>query len=305
MRYPALVLCFLLLALPARADRLNVVTTTEDIAALVRIIGTDHVEVEALCRGYQDPHYLEAKPSHMARLRQADLLAYTGLELEVGWLPLLVSGSRNPTLRAGEPGNLSLADGIHILEVPTGEITRGEGDIHPDGNPHYSLDPRNQIIMAGTISDRLSALDPAHAADFESARVAFVADFGARIDSWAQRLAPLRGAQIVCYHKQWEYLLDWLGIGVLGYVENKPGIPPSPRHLGELQAQMSEAGTRLVLISNFFEPSQAKKVAESSGAALVILPTCVGGEDGLEDPFRFFDYVAERLTSSWAGGTHE
>lgn len=283
------------------AEGLRVVTTTTDIAALVEILGGDRVEVESLCRGYQDPHYLEAKPSHMARLRRADLLAYVGLELEVGWLPLLVSGSRNPRLRNGEPGNLNMSAGIDILEIPTGALSRSEGDVHPQGNPHYWLRPGNLITMAQTLATRLAELDPAHAADYESARAGFQARMTSAIEGWQGRLAPWRGEQVVCYHKQWEYLLDWLDLSVLGYIENKPGIPPSPRHVSSLREAMRERGTRLVLISNFFEPEPARRVAESTAAGLLILPASVRGEEGLDDPFRFFDRLVEGLAAGFGG----
>lgn len=284
----------LLNAAPAQAT-LKVVTSTTDIAALVRIVGGDEVEVESLCRGYQDPHYLEAKPSHMSRLRRADLMAYVGLELEVGWMPLLVKGARNPALRDGEPANLNCSAGISVLEVPTGQLSRSEGDVHPLGNPHYWLDPRNQIVMASTIADRLTELDPAHAATFGANRDAFAERMNAAIAGWEQRLAGWRGRSIVCYHKQWEYLLDWLGIDVLDYIEAKPGIPPSPKHIAQLRAAMERENVHLVLISNFFEPAPARRVAADGEAELVILPASVEGVEGLDDPFAYFDYVVDHL----------
>jgi zinc/manganese transport system substrate-binding protein len=292
-----LVCVALLLALlprPAGAE-VKVVTTTTDLASLTTIVGGDHVEVEALCRGYQDPHYLEAKPSHMARLRRADLLVYVGLELEVGWLPLLINGSRNPALRPGSPGHLAATNGIEVLEVPTGPVSRSEGDVHPLGNPHYWLDPRNQILMASTIADRLADLDPEHADDYRRAQADFAERMDTAIAGWSERMAPWRDQEIVCYHKQWEYLVEWLGLTVLDYVENKPGIPPSPRHIQDLKAEMERDGVPLVVISNFFEPAPARRVAEAAGAKLVILPASIDGEEGLDDPFLFFDHLVDAL----------
>ncbi|RKZ07288.1 zinc ABC transporter substrate-binding protein [bacterium] len=297
MRITIIAFILLLSATSAQAE-LRVVTTTTDLAALVRIIGGDHVDVEALCRGYQDPHYLEAKPSHMARLRKADLMVYVGLELEVGWLPMLVNGSRNPQLRAGNPGSLGAATGIEILDVPTGEVSRSEGDVHPLGNPHYWSDPHNQIVMAGTIAERLSRLDPEHTPDFESALASFQTRMDAAITDWKQRLEFMQGQQIVCYHQQWEYLLNWLEIDVMDYVENKPGIPPSPRHISQLREAMRRAEISVVLISNFFEPGHAKRVAEASSATLLILPTSIDGEDGLDDPFLYFEHVVSSLEAT-------
>ena len=221
MRSPILALLILAFAATAAKADLRVVTTTTDLAAIVEIVGGDHVEVEALCRGYQDPHYLEAKPSHMTRLRRADLLVYVGLELEVGWLPLLVDGSRNPQLRSGSPGHLNASENLHIRNIPTGPVSRSQGDVHPLGNPYYWLNPRNQVVIARAIADRLAELDPERAGDFEANRAAFEQRMLESIEAWERRLVGWKGQQIVCYHQQWEYLLSWLGIEVLDYIERR------------------------------------------------------------------------------------
>lgn len=304
MKHLLLLAVALLIAMPTTAADLRVVTTTTDLAALVEIIGGEYVEVEALCRGYQDPHFLEAKPSHMSRLRRADLMVYVGLELEVGWLPLLINGSRNPRLRPGEPGSLAAGTGLSILEIPTGEISRSEGDVHPLGNPHYWMNPRNQIVMAQTISDRLSDMAPDHAGQFEASRAAFTDQMDTAIAGWEERLAPWRGREIVCYHKQWEYLVDWLGLTVLDYIENKPGIPPSPRHVRELNESMLRNEIAVVVISNFFEPGPAQRVAEAAGAQLVVLPVSVDGEDGLGDPFLLFDHIVDMIDNAFRAGVN-
>lgn len=278
---------------------LRVVTTTTDVAALAEIIGGDRVEVEAIAKGYQDPHYLEAKPSHMIRLRDADLLAYVGLELEVGWLPLILDGARNPSIRVGERGHLAMANGIEVLEVPTGEISRSEGDVHPFGNPHYWLDPHNLLPMARTLADRLALLDPEHADEYQHRREDFERRLRERITVWDQRMAPYRGESVVCYHKQWEYLFDWLGIEIAGYIEAKAGIPPSPRHVNELQELIASRNIRVLVISNFFEPGPAERIAERTGAQVVILPASVKGEEGLDDPFTFFDALVEDLVTAF------
>lgn len=282
--------------------RLRVVTTTTDVAALAAIIGGEHVQAEALAKGYQDPHYLEAKPSHMVRLRDADLLAYVGLELEVGWLPLVLNGARNPALLVGEPGHLSVAEGISILEIPTGEVSRADGDVHPLGNPHYWLDPRNLVPMARTLEARLGRLDPDHAVVFRQRREQFEGELARRIAAWENRIAPHRGQAVICYHKQWEYLFDWLGIEVAGYIENKAGIPPSPRHVSELQRLIEERKIGVLVISNFFEPAPAQRIAERTGARVVVLPASVAGEEGLDDPFTFFDHLIEELVTAFEAG---
>jgi zinc/manganese transport system substrate-binding protein len=304
MRAPNLVLALLLMAFAATAAKaeLRVVTTTTDLAALVEIIGGEHVEVEAICRGYQDPHYLEAKPSHMTRLRRADLLIYVGLELEVGWLPLLVDGSRNPNLRSGNPGHLNASEGLVIRNIQTGPVSRSQGDVHPLGNPHYWLDPHNQLIIAARIGERLSELDPGNSPTFASNLTAFQLQMRQAIAGWEERLSGWKGQKIVCYHQQWEYLLGWLGIEVMDYIENKPGIPPSPRHISQLREAMAKQQIPLVLISNFFEPAHAKRVADASDAHLMILPASVDGEDGLEDPFLYFEYIVSELEKVIPGG---
>lgn len=291
-----LFLCALLvgLARPAIAE-MEVVTTTTDLASLFREVGGDRVEVQALAKGYQDPHYVAAKPSYMARMRDADLLAYVGLELEVGWLPLLIRGSRNPELAAGGRGNLVLSSGIEIRDVPTGEVDRSEGDIHPLGNPHYWLDPRNLVTMAHSVEAALARLDPEHAEEYEDGRVAFVKELQSRIEQWESRLAPYRGTEVVCYHTEWEYLTDWLGLEIVGYVEKNPGIPPSPRHLHALQAQIEREKIPLVLMSNFFERSRVEQLAERAGATLVVLPASVGGEEGVDDLFDLFDHLVGEI----------
>lgn len=295
-------LLVLLMPISAWAD-LRVVTTTTDLAALVEAVGGEHVEVEALCRGYQDPHYLEAKPSHMSRLRRADLLVYIGLELEVGWLPLLINGSRNPKLRAGNEGHLNASTGLDIRSIPVAEVSRADGDVHPLGNPHFWLDPRNQLPIARTIAERLVELDPDNAQTYEANLATFTSRLEAAIADWSARLAGWQGQEIVCYHQQWEYLLAWLGIGVMDYIENKPGIPPSPRHIGQLKESMAREKIPMVLISNFFEPEHARRVADASDAKLVILPASVDGEDGLSDPFLFFEHLVTELEAALPAGS--
>ncbi len=300
----ALVLLLTGLAPHAAEAELRVVTTTTDIASLARQLGGDDTEVKAIARGYQDPHYLEAKPSYVVLLRRADLLAYVGLDLEVGWLPLLIDSARNDRLLAGAPGNLPLSKGIRALEVPTGEVSRAGGDIHPRGNPHYWLDPRNTLIMAQTLADRMALLDPDHADAIEARRADFTHRMQEKIETWSARMAPFAGTKIVCYHKQWEYLLDWLGIETIDYIENKPGIPPSPRHLQDLRRRMQNEKIPLILMSNFFDPGAAETLARETGARLLVLPPSVGGEDGVDDLFDLFDRLVSRLAET-LGNTHE
>lgn len=305
-----LLICAALLAFalpaPCAFAAIRVVATTADVSALVDAVGGEHVDVTTIAKGYQDPHYLEAKPSHMLRLRKADLLAYVGLELEVGWLPLLVEGARNSDLRAGGTGNLPVHEGVTLLEVPTGELSRAEGDVHPLGNPHYWLSPRNLLPMARNIEARLAQIDYEHADEYAARYESFAQRLGEAITRWEAEMAPYRGQRVICYHKQWEYLFDWLGIEIVGYVENKAGIPPSPKHVGELQQLIEAEKIGLIVISNFFEPGPAEKLASRTGASLLVLPASVAGEDGLDNPIAFFDHLIEQLSKALAkGADHE
>lgn len=282
----------------ASAGKLRIAATTEDLASIAREVGGDYVEVDAIARGYQDPHYVAAKPSYMKKLNKADLLLFNGLQLEIGWLPLLIEGSRNSEIAPGTPGNLPVSGGVRILEVPEGGIDRSQGDIHPEGNPHYVLDPRNGLIIADTIRDRLSALDPEHSEAYAANAGAFRRELEEAIAEWTTRAEPLRGARIVAFHKQWEYLVDWLGFEIIDYIEPQPGIPPSPKHLAALNRSIPAEGVRFILAANFVEPKSAEKIAKDTGIPLLIVPASVRGEDGIDTYFDLFDLVVNRISSA-------
>lgn len=277
--------------------KIRVVTTTTDLGAIVKAVGGDEVDVEVIAKGYQDPHYVQAKPSYMRLMNRADLLVYVGMELEVGWLPLLIQGARNPNIVPGAIGHLDASIGIRRLDVPTGQVDRSMGDVHPDGNPHYWLDPRNGIVIAKTVAEKLGALEPDKANVFMANYKTFQADLEARIDIWKKRLAHFEGQEIVSYHKLWVYLSDWLQFEVVDQVENKAGIPPSPRHLADLVARMKSEQIRLIVCSNFVDTKIAQRVAERSQAKLVVLPASVGAVSGVETYADLFDYIVAQLGS--------
>lgn len=295
----ALLTICLLPSTSAPAQTLKAVATTTDVGELYRIIGGDRVELEVLCKGYQDPHYLQAKPSFASKMRRADLVSYIGLELEIGYLPLLLEASRNRNLVYGASGNVPLSVGIEVLEIPHGQVSRASGDVHPLGNPHYWLDPRNLRLMAETVEMSLVRLDPEGADEYHARKEAFLARLDEAIVEWELRMAPHRGKQIVCYHKQWEYLTNWLGLSTLDYVENKAGIPPSPRHLSELVANMAHHRIPIILSANFVDDSPTERLAEDTGAMPLILPASVGGEDGVDDFFMLFDLLTARLDAAF------
>lgn len=291
----------ILCASAATAGGLRVVTTTEDLAAIARVVGGEGVDVRAIARGYQDPHFLEPKPSLMLHLNRADLLIYVGLSLEVGWLPVLVEGARNPHIDFGSAGNLDASQGLRILELPAGEVSRSAGDVHPEGNPHYWLDPRNGIVIAQTIAAGLGRVDPAHAADYQQRARDFAAQLRPRIAEWQTRLAHAAGQNIICYHKQWEYLVDWLGLNVIGLVEEKAGIPPAPRHLVDLITHGRTAAGRTLLYSTYVDERVPAAIAGKIGITAIKLPPSVGAEDGLETYIGLFEAIVRRLEAvDWA-----
>lgn len=286
----AALLAFFISSPFATADGLSVVTTTADLAAIAKAIGGDGVKVESIAKGFQDPHYVEAKPSFMRLVNQARLLVYAGLQLEIGWLPLLVQGARNPGLV-----QVDASQGVTVLERPTGPISRAQGDVHPEGNPHYWLDPRNGAVIGRTIAQQLKALAPADAARFDQNLKLFEDDLSRRRQTWEARMAQFRGREIVAYHKQWEYLARWLGLTIVGYVEDKPGIPPAPQSLAAVVRTMQEKKIKALLVANFTNPTIPQFVAEKVGAKLVVLPASVGGEKGIDTYGDLFDAIVARL----------
>jgi len=272
------------------AEPISIVTTTADLAAVAKAVGGERVNVESIAKGYQDPHYVEAKPSYMRVVNRARLMLSVGLQLEIGWLPLLVQGARNPSLRQVE-----LAQGISVLERPTGPISRAQGDIHPEGNPHYWLDPRNGLLMARKVAQELKALAPSDGAYFDKNLKQFENDLNGRRQKSEQRMKPFRGVEVVAYHKQWEYLAQWLGLSIIDYVEDKPGIPPAPQHMASLIRTMQQKKIKALLVANFTSPSIPQSVADKGGAKMVILPASVGGEKGLDSYAELFDTIIGKL----------
>ena len=285
--------------LPASSQAaINVVATTEDLAALIREVGGDKVKVEALSRGYQDPHFVEAKPSFVIKLHSAQLLVAVGKELEIGWLPPLITQSRNPKIQFGAEGYLDASLTARILDIPTGQITRAMGDVHPQGNPHYWLDPGNGRRIAQAIQAKLAQISPADASAFASR----YADFDKRLAEaekrWDGQMAPYKGLKIVTYHRSWPNLCDRLGLDVIGYVEPRPGIPPSPSHTINLIKEMKAKNVKILLVEPYFDLKTPNSIARETGAKVVVLPPSVGGEKEITDYIKLFDAILSRLVSA-------
>ena len=281
---------------------LHVVSSIPTLGSLAKEVGGDRVDVESLAKGYQDPHFVDPKPSLMLVLNRADLLLHVGLELEIGWLPPLVLGSRNPKIQTGEPGNLDCSRSIPVLDVPTTRVDRSMGDIHPQGNPHYWLPPKNARILAREIADRLGQIDPEGRATYAKNLAAFNARVDAKEKQWAPMVLKLRGTRIATYHKSWTYVSQWLGMEEVGYVEPKPGIPPDPQHLARLIGVMKSEGVKLLLMEDFYNKSVASLVAQKAAAKLLVLPTDVGAatqnQGTVKNWFELVEAVLEELSSA-------
>jgi zinc/manganese transport system substrate-binding protein len=287
------------LALATQAfAQLNVITTTEDLAALAREIGGDRVKVEALARGYQDPHFVEAKPSFVIKLHGADLLIVVGRELEQAWLPALITQSRNADIQPGGPHYLDASLSAEILEIPTGQITRAMGDVHPLGNPHYWLDPDNGRRMAEAIRKKLTELR-AQDAQYFAARFA---DFDRRLTEaqkrWRAMIEPYKGLKVVTYHRSWPNFAAEFGLDVVGYVEPRPGIPPSPAHTIALIQEMKRQGIKLILVEPYFDVKTPQRVAAQAGARVVVLYPSVRGREEIRTYLDLFDYDLTQLVTA-------
>jgi zinc/manganese transport system substrate-binding protein len=280
----------------AQEARLRVVTTTPTYGSLVEMLGGTRVEVRSIMRGPENIHRVLATPIKMAQLSTADLFIHSGLDLEI-WVPPLLRGARNPRLLPGQPGNLNCAQGIQLKEVP-GEISRAQGELHIYGNPHYALDPVNLIIIARNIRDRLKQLDPAYAGQYEANYHQFEAQMKKHLIKWLTRMRPYRGTKVVGYHNVFPYFADRFGLQVIGYVEPKPGIEPSPRHVAELIAVMKKEGCRILLLNTWADRRTAEAIAGETGAVIVPFPEWVGGVPEATDVFSHMDYLIERLSAA-------
>ena len=293
----SLVLAFGIAATPASAD-LKVATSLTDLASVAQFVGGKHVSAKSLCRGYEDPHYVPAKPSLMKQIQKADVFISTGLQLDSGWLPLVLPGSRNPKIQPGQPGFVDASEGVPVLEKPVGTVTRAEGDIHPLGNPHYYLDPKNLKIVADHLADVFSRLDPDNATDYYANAKAFDARIDTALAGWEKQMEPVQGKRLVTYHKNFVYFADRFGLKIFGHVEPKPGIPPSPRYIAELSGTMKAAGVRVVTYEPYYNADASQELAnKADGVSLEIATEC-GGLPHTDDVFSKFDLLVSTLAQA-------
>jgi zinc/manganese transport system substrate-binding protein len=270
--------------------KLNVVATTEDLASIGREIGGDRISIESIARGYQDPHFVEAKPSYILKLQRADVLIAVGRELEIGWLPPLQTQSRNGKIQVGGPGYLDASLNAQILEIPTGQITRAMGDVHPLGNPHYWLDPENGKRIAMSIADKFGELRPNDRAYFQQQLVSFTSRLDTAEKRWLQMMAPYKGTKVVTYHRSFPNFAERFGLEIIGYVEPRPGIPPTPQHTLDLINEMKRQNVKLVLVEPYFDLKTPQSIGRETGAQVLVMPPSVGGVKEITDYFKLFDY---------------
>ncbi|TAK55687.1 MAG: zinc ABC transporter substrate-binding protein [Gammaproteobacteria bacterium] len=280
-------------AVPAQAG-LRVLATTADWGALAIELGGDRVNVYTATGALQDVHRVDARPSLVARARTADLLIANGGELEIGWLPVLLRESGNRHIQPGSPGYFEAAAQITLLEVPT-QLDRALGDIHPQGNPHLQLDPRNIAIVANALTARLAALDAGNAAYYQQRGADFSARWAEAMARWDRQAAPLRGLPVVVMHRDQVYLSHWLGLREIAAIEPKPGVPPSAGHLGQLVTKLSGTPARMILRNAYNDPKAANWLSERVNIPVVQLPFSVGGTPRANDLFGLFDDALDRL----------
>jgi zinc/manganese transport system substrate-binding protein len=277
----------------ALASKIRVVSTIPDFGAIAEAIGGDRVDVTTLVKPTQDPHFVDAKPSLVLALNQADLLLTAGMELEGGWLPPLLNGARNRDIMPGTTGHLECASLITPMEVRS--VDRSQGDIHPGGNPHFWIDPRNGLRIAKGIAERLKTIDPSNAAVYDAGRDSFVAKLEQAMTRWKKALAPLLGTRVVVYHESWVYFLDWSGLVQAGALEPKPGIPPTPSHVAGLIKRVEGLGVRFTLQESFYPTQLSNLFAAKSGAVLKVMPTMTGAR-GTTSYIDMIDSIVKELT---------
>ncbi|MDX1950850.1 MAG: metal ABC transporter substrate-binding protein [Verrucomicrobiota bacterium] len=252
--------------------RLQVVATLPELAAIAQAVGGDEATVVSLAQGTEDPHYIDPRPSFNRVLNKADVLIEGGAELESGWLPPLVQNARNPKIIGDSPGHIIASRGISLLEKATGPVDRSQGDVHPGGNPHYLMDSRNASIVAGTIADAFTSIDPGHAPAYQKNLLAFRGQLNEKQRAWEQALLKARGTKVITYHKSYDYFLSQYGMQLVGTIEPKPGIEPSPRHITDLITGQKNGDVKLILIEPNRSTRTPSRIAESIGASVLVVP---------------------------------
>jgi zinc/manganese transport system substrate-binding protein len=288
------------LAMPAQA-KLRVVTSLQDLASIAEAVGGDRVETFALARGYQDPHFVDAKPSFILKLSRADLLMVAGLELEIGYLPPLIDQSRNERIHLGSPGYLDASIGCDILQRPTQAVTRAMGDVHPYGNPHYWTDPENGRVIARAVAAKLTELDPAGKAAYERNLAAFESKLTTKEKEWDAKMALYAGTKVVTFHDSWPNFAKRFRLDIIGHVEPKPGIPPSPSHTLEIINLITAEKVPVILVEPYFDTKTPRYIGAKTGAVVLTFYPSVGGIPEIKDYIGLFDYDVNAFVNAMRG----
>jgi ABC-type Zn uptake system ZnuABC Zn-binding protein ZnuA len=268
--------------------KLNVVATLPVFGSLAKEVGGDRVSVTSLAKGNRDPHFLDAKPSFAVALNKADMLIEGGLELEIGWLPAVVKQARNSKILPGQPGYVNLAKGINLLEIPKTFVDRSMGDVHPLGNPHTWLDPRNAKIMSANIYQHLVKIDPAGKNYYDDQLKKFIHQMDSKMNQWQTAIASFRGKEVLTFHKSFTYFANWAGLSVVATLEPKPGIPPSSSRVNELLKMIPNHQIKGILVEDFYPKKIPQYLSEKAGIPVVIVPTDTGTE-GIQTYFDLID----------------
>ncbi len=296
MKNKTTVFCILMMAVfnLAHAGTIKVVTTTTDLKSITELIGGDKVSVTSIATGYQNPHFVDPKPSYIISLSNASLFVTIGLDLETGWSPQLLSSSRNTKIQKGAPGYVDASDGVGLLQVPS-SLNRGEGDIHIYGNPHYWLDPLNGKVIARNIADGLERIDPSNKSYYEANLQAFFKKINDKMVEWQAKMAPYKGSKIIAYHNEWVYFEKRFGLEIVDFMEPKPGIPPSPSQLVKVIKEVTANKIKVIISSPYFTTSSSDVVAKQTGVKELTLATSVNAFDPVKDYFDLFDYDINQL----------
>ncbi len=279
------------------AGTIKVVTTTTDTKSIAEIVGGNKVSVSSIATGYQNPHFVDPKPSYIINLTKADLFVTVGLDLETGWSPQLLSSSRNTKIQKGAAGYVDASEGVNLLQVPTA-ANRAEGDIHIFGNPHYWLDPLNGKIIARNIANGLERVDPSNKSFYEANLVTFINKIDVKLKEWQGKMAAYKGSKIIAYHNEWVYFETRFGLQVVDFMEPKPGIPPTPSQLVKVINEVKANKIKVIVSSPYFTTSSSDVVAKQTGVKELTLATSVGGFDTIKDYFGLFDYNIDQLTAA-------
>ena len=282
------------------AGPIKVVATTPDLASIAREIGGTAVDVVALAKPTEDPHFVDAKPSHIVTLNRADVLMEGGAELELGWLPPLLENSRNPKIATGAPGRIVASQGIKMLEVPT-TFDRSKGDVHSLGNPHFLADPVEAKVVAAQTAEHFAQVDPKSAATYRANLVAFNSKVDAKMAEWQKTLAPFKGAKIVTYHKDFLYFAQRFGLEIVDELEPKPGIAPSPAHVAQVIGEMKAANVKVILVQPYQNRKTAETVARQTGATVLDMPQQPGARKETPGYFEMMDYLVVTLANALGG----